>query len=150
MATIKKKKKGGRSVSEANRLLMEHGIDQSGSGTQRIEEDEDLSKLGRFQKIKVLWKKHGSSFVGLYTTSWMALYMPIFMTLQYGGVDGIRLLDSVGAAEYFNYKWLSKDLINAYLAVELNALLEPIRLPVVLYATPKLSAFIQKKKNKQI
>ena len=43
---------------------------------------------------------------------------------------------------------ISKDLVNALIALEINAWLEPVRLPLVMAATPRASEWLAARKKR--
>ena len=75
--------------------------------------------------------------------------------LTVGGVDGPELV-LWGAEQLripYDLAWiqdgpLSKDLINAFIAMELNGWIEFARLPVVLAATPRASAWLNARRGR--
>ena len=72
-------------------------------------------------------------------------------------VDGIELV-LWGAEKMqipYDLSWLSngvlsKDLVNAFIALELNGWVEPVRLPMVIAATPKASAWLKEKRGQNV
>lgn len=89
------------------------------------------------------------AFVATYSTAYIATYIPIFGAIEIGGLDGPALCSSiityVGLQNYIDIAWitenpyLSKDGVNALIAMELNGWGDFLRLPAVLHATPYVS-----------
>lgn len=110
---------------------------------------EDAKPLTGLARVRHLFKEHGVAFAALYCGGYTLTFVPIAAALTVGGVDGPDLL--LQGAEYleipYDLTWLvdgriNKDLVNALIAMEINAWLEPVRLPLVIAATPKASKWL--------
>mmetsp|Transcript_30154 Transcript_30154/g.104205 ORF Transcript_30154/g.104205 Transcript_30154/m.104205 type:complete len:171 (+) Transcript_30154:2218-2730(+) len=111
-------------------------------------------ELKGFAKMRALIREHGFSFIALYTGGYFVTYVPIFAALQVGGVNGPELC--ISAAEWmqlsYDITWIrdstiSKELVNAFIAAELNGWLEVVRLPLVVVSAPKMTAWIAKQRG---
>lgn len=111
----------------------------------------------RWEKIRSLFKEHGVAFAAVYCGAYTVTLVPIMGALTVGGVDGIELV-LWGAEKMqipYDLSWLSngvlsKDLVNAFIALELNGWVEPVRLPMVIAATPKASAWLKEKRGQNV
>jgi hypothetical protein len=109
----------------------------------------------KWEKIRTLFREHGVAFAGVYTVAYTATFVPLMGALTVGGVDGPELV-LWGAEQLripYDLTWiqdgpLSKDLINAFIAMELNGWIEFARLPVVLAATPRASAWLNARRGR--
>jgi hypothetical protein len=101
---------------------------------------------GKVARLRKMFSEHGAVFVGYYGAAWLAGYIPSFIVLEAAGVDARSLLDWVGLDQYCDYSEVSPTLINAFLAVEVNEVLDWVRLPVVLATTPRLSAWLKERR----
>jgi len=106
----------------------------------------------RWEKLKTLWREHGLAFGTLYVGANVATFVPIFGALTVGGVDGPELiLWAVDRFEItYDLSWLEtidKDLVNAFIALELNAWGDVVRLPIVVAATPRFSRWLKMRRG---
>ena len=83
--------------------------------------------------------------------------MPLLAALQLGGVDGpvlcLDLANYTGLDNHVNLSWLedgtiSKDLVNVFIAMEINGWVDFVRLPAVIAATPTLTKMINARRAK--
>ena len=79
-------------------------------------------------------------------------FIPIFGALTIGGVDGPELI--LWAADRLEITYdlsfintIHKDLVNAFIALELNAWVEPVRLPAVIAYTPRASRWLKARRG---
>lgn len=79
------------------------------------------------------------TFVFLYTTSWVGCFGVFYGGITLVGLDGVALLQQLGADSIIDTSQFSKPLVNALIAAECNELLEFVRLPIVIGMTPTLS-----------
>ena len=103
------------------------------------EEKGEAKKESKMQKLKRMWKEHGTVFVGYYATMWIAGYIPCYFALEYFGVDGVEFLKWLGVDEHVDISVIEPKYINALLAMEVNELFEIVRIPFVIATTPALS-----------
>ena len=106
---------------------------------------EPEKKPSRWQRIKSMFREHGPVFVGFYVTTWTAGAAVCYGGITIAGVDGIALLKYLTVDEMLlthtsiDISGWSPALINGLIALELNEMLEYVRLPVVIAMTPALS-----------
>ena len=109
---------------------------------------EPEKKPSRWQRIKSMFREHGPVFVGFYVTTWTAGAAVCYGGITIAGVDGIALLKYLTVDEMLlthtsiDISGWSPALINGLIALELNEMLEYVRLPVVIAMTPALSRYI--------
>lgn len=126
-------------------LSSSRGFSTNASGAKKKKEDEGKGKkLGKFQKLKKMWKDYGMVFVGYYGTTWVLGYIPCYLALEYGGVNGVEFLEWLGVGEHIDISNWSPQFINMILAYEMNELLDFVRIPVVIATTPTLSRYLKK------
>ena len=105
-------------------------------------------KPSRWQRIKSMFKEHGPVFVAYYVTTWTAGAAVCYGGITIAGIDGIALLKYLTVDEMLlqhtriDISGWSPALINGLIALELNELLEYVRLPVVIATTPTLSRML--------
>ena len=102
----------------------------------------------RWEKLQQLFREHGVAFGALYVGANVVTFVPIFGALTVGGVDGPELI--LWAADRLEITYdlsfintIHKDLVNAFIALELNAWVEPVRLPAVIAYTPRASRWLK-------
>ena len=140
-----------RLAYESPRSVRSRGGSLRGLATQQKDEKEP----SRWERIRTLFREHGVAFAALYCGAYTATFVPLMAALTVGGVDGPELV-LWGAEQLripYDLTWiqdgpLSKDLINAFIAMELNGWIEFARLPVVLAATPRASAWLNARRGR--
>ena len=118
------------------------------SGDDRAKEKEP----SRWEKLQQLFREHGLAFGALYVGANVVTFIPIFGALTFGGVDGPELI--LWAADQLEITYdlsfvetIHKDLVNAFIALELNAWVEPVRLPAVIAYTPRASRWLKARRG---
>ena len=118
------------------------------SGDDRTKEKEP----SRWEKLQQLFREHGLAFGALYVGANVVTFIPIFGALTFGGVDGPELI--LWAADQLELTYdlsfvetIHKDLVNAFIALELNAWVEPVRLPAVIAYTPRASRWLKARRG---
>ena len=118
------------------------------SGDDRAKEKEP----SRWEKLQQLFREHGVAFGVLYVGANVVTFVPIFGALTFGGVDGPELI--LWAADRLEITYdlsfintIHKDLVNAFIALELNAWVEPVRLPAVIAYTPRASRWLKARRG---
>ena len=118
------------------------------SGDDRTKEKEP----SRWEKLQQLFREHGVAFGALYVGANVVTFIPIFGALTIGGVDGPELI--LWAADQLELTYdlsfvetIHKDLVNAFIALELNAWVEPVRLPAVIAYTPRASRWLKARRG---
>ena len=118
------------------------------SGDDRTKEKEP----SRWEKLQQLFREHGVAFGALYVGANVVTFIPIFGALTFGGVDGPELI--LWAADQLEITYdlsfvetIHKDLVNAFIALELNAWVEPVRLPAVIAYTPRASRWLKARRG---
>ena len=118
------------------------------SGDDRAKEKEP----SRWEKLQQLFREHGVAFGALYVGANVVTFIPIFGALTIGGVDGPELI--LWAADRLEITYdlsfintIHKDLVNAFIALELNAWVEPVRLPAVIAYTPRASRWLKARRG---
>jgi hypothetical protein len=96
-------------------------------------------KPSRWEQIKTTFREHGPVFLAFYATPWLGGFGVCWAGVTVTGVDGVALLQWLGADAVIDTTALSPQLINALIAAELNELGEFVRLPLVIATTPALS-----------
>ena len=116
-------------------------------------------KPSRWARIKATAKEHGLTFVVFWTGTWVACGACIYGGMTLAGVDGTRLLawaddrwPDIGLRERISaYADLdaasTKTIVNGLIAIELNELLEVVRLPLVIATTPRLSRWLRRSRK---
>ena len=106
----------------------------------------------RWGKLQQLFREHGVAFGVLYVGANVVTCVPIFGALTFGGVDGPELI--LWAADRLEITYdlsfintIHKDLVNAFIALELNAWVEPVRLPAVIAYTPRASRWLKARRG---
>ena len=122
------------------------------SGDDRTKEKEP----SRWEKLQQLFREHGVAFGALYVGANVVTFVPIFGALTIGGVDGPELIlwaaDQLEITSY-DLSWINtihKDLVNAFIALELNAWVEPVRLPAVIAYTPRASRWLKARRGGEV
>ena len=121
------------------------------SGDDRTKEKEP----SRWEKLQQLFREHGLAFGALYVGANVVTFIPIFGALTFGGVDGPELI--LWAADQLELTYdlsfvetIDKDLVNAFIALELNAWVEPVRLPAVIAYTPRASRWLKARRGGEV
>ena len=121
------------------------------SGDDRTKEKEP----SRWEKLQQLFREHGVAFGALYVGANVVTFIPIFGALTIGGVDGPELI--LWAADQLEITYdlsfvetIHKDLVNAFIALELNAWVEPVRLPAVIAYTPRASRWLKARRGGEV
>ena len=121
------------------------------SGDDRAKEKEP----SRWEKLQQLFREHGVAFGALYVGANVVTFVPIFGALTFGGVDGPELI--LWAADRLEITYdlsfintIHKDLVNAFIALELNAWVEPVRLPAVIAYTPRASRWLKARRGGEV
>jgi Protein of unknown function (DUF1279) len=96
-------------------------------------------KPSRWEQIKATFREHGPVFVAYYGTTWLGGFGVCWAGVTVAGVDGVALLQYLGADSVMDTNKLSPWLINALIAGEINELADFVRLPFVIATTPALS-----------
>ncbi|KAL1504177.1 hypothetical protein AB1Y20_010586 [Prymnesium parvum] len=94
----------------------------------------------RWQTMKDSWREHGLVFLGTYAAAYCTSFGAAWGAISFFDVDPIALLRYFGADGLVDTSKLSPRVANAFIAMTIADLLEPIRLPLVLFATPMISA----------
>ena len=120
--------------------------------------DDDRTKEkepSRWEKLQQLFREHGVAFGALYVGANVVTFVPIFGALTFGGVDGPELI--LWAADRLEITYdlsfvetIHKDLVNAFIALELNAWVEPVRLPAVIAYTPRASRWLRARRGGEV
>ena len=96
-------------------------------------------KLTRWQQFKTTFREHGPVFVGYYGVTWLGWFCICYGAIACSGLNGVALLQAIGADAVFDTTALSPRVINALIAAEVNELADFVRLPIVIATTPALS-----------
>ena len=114
--------------------------------------NEKEKEPSRWEKLQQLFREHGLAFGALYVGANVVTFIPIFGALTIGGVDGPELI--LWAADRLEITYdlsfintIHKDLVNAFIALELNAWVEPVRLPAVIAYTPRASRWLKARRG---
>jgi hypothetical protein len=99
----------------------------------------DEKKPSRWESIKAMMREHGPVFVGYYATTYAAGFGVCWTAIAAAGVDGVALLQWLGADAVFDTSALSTRVVNALVAAEINEMFDLVRLPFVIATTPALS-----------
>ena len=117
--------------------------------------DEKEKEPSRWEKLQQLFREHGVAFGALYVGANVVTFVPIFGALTIGGVDGPELI--LWAADRLEITYdlsfintIHKDLVNAFIALELNAWVEPVRLPAVIAYTPRASRWLKARRGGEV
>ena len=116
------------------------------------DDDRAKAKPSRWEQLRELFREHGVAFGALYVGANVVTFIPIFGALTFGGVDGPELI--LWAADQLEITYdlsfvetIHKDLVNAFIALELNAWVEPVRLPAVIAYTPRASRWLKARRG---
>lgn len=108
------------------------------SATPSPSEDKK-KKPSRWETIKQTFREHGKVFVLYYTATWLGGFGVAFGGVTLAGLDGVALLQYLGADSVIDTTQFSTRVVNALIAAEINELFEFVRLPLVITTTPALS-----------
>lgn len=114
----------------------------SGGGDKDKAEEK---KPTRWEQLKGTFREHGLVFVGYYATTWTAGFGVCWGGVTIAGLDGVAILQYVGVENFVDLSMFSPRVINALIALELNELLEWVRLPLIIATTPRLSRYLRGK-----
>jgi hypothetical protein len=103
------------------------------------QDEKEKKKPTRWETIKATFREHGKVFVLYYTTTWLGGFGIAFGGVTLAGLDGLALLQYLGADSVIDTSQFSTRVINALIAAEINELAEFVRLPLVIATTPALS-----------
>ena len=139
-----------RSLTSVRRAYQTRAF-ATASGDDRAKEKEP----SRWEKLQQLFREHGVAFGVLYVGANVVTFIPIFGALTVGGVDGPELI--LWAADRLEISYdlsfintIHKDLVNAFIALELNAWVEPVRLPAVIAYTPRASRWLKARRGGEV
>jgi hypothetical protein len=107
--------------------------------TSSKEDKEQPKKPSRWQQLKTTFREHGVVFAGYYFTTWAGGFGVCWGAVTVGGLDGVALLQWLGADAVIDTTRLAPWLVNALIAAEINELVDFVRLPFVIATTPALS-----------
>ena len=137
-----------RSLTIGSRAISGSRAFATASGDDRTKDKEP----SRWEKLQQLFREHGVAFGVLYVGANVVTFVPIFGALTFGGVDGPELI--LWAADRLEITYdlsfintIHKDLVNAFIALELNAWVEPVRLPAVIAYTPRASRWLKARRG---
>ena len=105
-------------------------------------------KPGKWQQLKTAFKEYRYVFLAYYGTTFLLPIPFLWVTLEGVGLDGVALLQLLGADKIYEgvNNW-SSSFINFLVAVEMNELLEFVRIPVVISTTPKVAKWWRARKE---
>jgi hypothetical protein len=97
-------------------------------------------KPGKWQQLKIAFKEYRYVFLAYYGTTFLVPIPFLWAGLEIGGLDGVGLLQWLGADKLYEgvNEW-NNSFINLLVALEMNELLEFVRLPLILSTTPKVA-----------
>eukprot|EP00004_Rigifila_ramosa_P023634 TRINITY_DN6660_c0_g1_i1.p1 TRINITY_DN6660_c0_g1~~TRINITY_DN6660_c0_g1_i1.p1 ORF type:complete len:112 (+),score=13.51 TRINITY_DN6660_c0_g1_i1:313-648(+) len=98
--------------------------------------------MAPFSKMRNLIRQYGLPFFIFETAVWACTGLGMYYLVdsgQLGGADAITLLRKLHVDQVVSLDDINPSTGNAALAFALNELLEPIRLPLVIAATPRVS-----------
>ena len=137
-----------RSLTIGSRAISGSRAFATASGDDRTKDKEP----SRWEKLQQLFREHGVAFGVLYVGANVVTFVPIFGALTFGGVDGPELI--LWAADRLELTYdlsfintIHKDLVNAFIALELNAWVEPVRLPAIIAYTPRASRWLKARRG---
>ena len=140
-----------RSLTIGSRAISGSRAFATASGDDRTKDKEP----SRWEKLQQLFREHGVAFGVLYVGANVVTFVPIFGALTFGGVDGPELI--LWAADRLEITYdlsfintIHKDLVNAFIALELNAWVEPVRLPAVIAYTPRASRWLKARRGGEV
>ena len=110
--------------------------------------EKEAPKQSRFETLKNYIQKYGKVFVVYYAGAWCLSFIPIYgaiVATDFDTVTTIKDLAGEGSYIYEQADKLNPELINFLLAMEINELGDFVRLPFVVYTTPKVADFFTKK-----
>lgn len=101
--------------------------------------------------------RYGWVFIGYWTATWAVTGVGIYSGIMLFDVNGLALLqqglDFFGvreeADEVLNVNEWSPGLVNVIIAAEINELIEPLRLPLVISTTPAFARWWRQLRNKK-
>ena len=140
-----------RSLTIGSRAISGSRAFATASGDDRTKDKEP----SRWEKLQQLFREHGVAFGVLYVGANVVTFVPIFGALTFGGVDGPELILSAADRLELTYdlsfiNTIHKDLVNAFIALELNAWVEPVRLPAIIAYTPRASRWLKARRGGEV
>jgi hypothetical protein len=125
------------------------GTGTGGKPAGAVAADPKPVKLGKWAKMKLLWKDHGIVFVVYWCGVWVACIPPIYGAIVLTGFDGLELLQTIQTTLYgdnpqhqmFDMSNWDPALVNFVVAMEINELCEIVRFPLVVMTTPAVSGW---------
>ena len=133
----KKKKKRLNTKGKNNKFLQDNEDNVKKIVVKKKEEDE--KKIGKFQQLKNLFNEYGWVFMTYWTGVWASNGILCYIIIEASGLDGIGLLKSLGSDNVYDIGDWDPRFLNAFIAIEINELLELIRFPIILATTPKVA-----------
>lgn len=140
---------------QRRRSIIHKGFASQPESTEHAQQQQKAG--GSWARITALFRDHGAAFAIVYGTAYAATWLPLFASLEMGGVDGPELLahaieyvglgDSVDMSWITNNRYLNREVINAFIAMEVNGVLEICRLPIVIGVVPYVSAKLKTTKK---
>merc|ERR1711865_899686 len=112
-----------------------------GSATSEQDKSWSGKQLTRVQKLKAMWHNYRWVFAAYYGVLWAAPLFPIWVGLE-AGFDGVAALKYMGADTLYSGidNW-NPSIINGLIAIEINSLVDLVRLPLAITTTPKVAAW---------
>ena len=118
------------------------------AGTHELGPDRPLSQgaspKGRWEQMVGLFREHGATFVALYTGSYAACVGAAWAALSVAKVDSIALMRRLGSDRVIDLSEWSPGWVNAAVATVIADFAEPVRLPLVVAATPALGRMLRR------
>ena len=102
-------------------------------------------KSSRWDQMVSMFKEHGAVFAGYYVTSYAVCFGGAWGAITFAGVDGVGLLRWMGCERLIDVSAWSPRWVNAGIAMVIADFMEPIRLPLVLATTPRLSRLLRRR-----
>merc|ERR1712086_763196 len=109
------------------------------AGSPPSNEDNKSKVATKLQKLKALWQNYRWVFAAYYGVLWAAPLFPIWVGLEVG-FDGVAALKYMGADTYYSGidTW-NPSIINGFIAIEINSLVDLVRLPLAISTTPQVA-----------
>lgn len=98
--------------------------------------------------MKQLWRDHGWVFVGSYVVAYAASFAAAWGAIVIARLDGIDVLRRLGFDGIVDTDKLSPKWVNAFIAMTIADAVEPVRLPLVILATPFISGALRKRRGR--
>uniref|UniRef100_A0A7S0P3L6 DUF1279 domain-containing protein n=1 Tax=Calcidiscus leptoporus TaxID=127549 RepID=A0A7S0P3L6_9EUKA len=103
------------------------------------------SSTSRWDQMVSTFKEHGAVFAGYYVTAYAVCFGGAWGAITFAGVDGVGLLRRMGCERVIDVTAWSPRWVNAGIALIIADFLEPLRLPLVLATTPRLSRLLRRR-----